>query len=201
MGIDPALATMAAHLAELAIPSATATIYNQVQKITAGKANEQTINELKQIINDLINERNDLVAIAQAYEQELVGQRLQDKDIQYIIDSVLPVLSDLVDEMTEGTSKVQAEEALAVVERLLSVEMLTVLQLIGFNYRRAIGEPLTLLLQKLITARIPADPAVAAETERLNAETATGLLSISQDEAATERFKEVLRVWRSPATS
>ena len=199
MVIDPTLATAMAHLAELAIPSATAAIYTKVETITKGKANEQTVNELRGIINELIKERNDLVAIAQTYEQELVGQRLQDKDIKYIIDSVLPVIKDLVGKMPAGIQKAQAEETLTYLERLLSVEMLTVLQLVGFNYKRAIGEPLTLLLQKLITNQIPADPGIPAETERLNAETAAGLLHIAQDETAAERFKDVMRIWRSPA--
>ena len=74
MPLDPNVAAMMTHLAELAIPSATATFYNKVETITKGRANEQTVNELKQVINDLIKERNDLVAIAQACEQELLGQ-------------------------------------------------------------------------------------------------------------------------------
>lgn len=79
--------------------------------------------------------------------------------------------------------------------------MLTVLQLVGFNFKRALGEPLTVLVQKFIATQIPADPTTAAETNRLNAETAAGLLSIAQDEAAAERFKEVMRIWRSPGAS
>lgn len=197
MGIDPALATMMAHLAQLAIPSATATIYTKVETITKGKANEQTINELKQIINDLVHERNDLVAIAQAYEQELVGQRLQDKDIKYIIDSVLPVLKDLVDKMpTTDTQKAQAEETLDILTRLLSVEMLTVLQLVGFNYKRAIGEPLTLVLQKLISSLSRPDPQFEAENNRLNLETSLALANIALDDEATERLKQMMAVWR-----
>lgn len=196
MGIDPALATMMAHLAELAIPSMTASIYTKVETITKGKANEQTVNELKQVINDLVKDRNDLVAIAQAYEQELVGQRLQDKDIKYIIDSVLPVLRDLVDKMPAGAQQAQAEEALGFLEQLLSVEMLTVLQLVGFNYKRAIGEPLTLVLQKYITSLGRPDPQLEAENNRLNLEASVALANIAQDGEATERLKQVMTVWR-----
>lgn len=190
-----------AHLAELAIPSATATIYTKVEAITKGKATEQTVNESKQIINDLIKERNDLVAIAQTYEQELVAQRISDKDIKYIIDSVLPVLKIFVEKMpasgTAAAQKAQAEEAIDILEQLLSVDMLTVLQLLGFNYKRAIGEPLTLLLQKLITSISRPDPQLAAENNRLNLETSLAMANIAQDEEASERLKRVLGVWRA----
>ena len=201
MNIDPNLAAVMAHLAELAIPSATATIYTKVEAITKGKATEQTVNELKQIINDLIKERNDLVAIAQTYEQELVAQRISDKDIKYIIDSVLPVLKIFVEKMpassTAAAQKAQAEEAIDILEQLLSVDMLTVLQLLGFNYKRAIGEPLTLLLQKLITSISRPDPQLIAENNRLNLETSLALANIAQDEKASERLKQVLGVWRA----
>jgi hypothetical protein len=201
MNIDPNLAAAMAHLAELAIPSATATIYTKVEAITKGKATEQTVNELKQIINDLIKERNDLVAIAQTYEQELVAQRISDKDIKYIIDSVLPVLKIFVEKMpasgTAAAQKAQAEEAIDILEQLLSVDMLTVLQLLGFNYKRAIGEPLTLLLQKLITSISRPDPQLAAENNRLNLETSLALANIAQDEEATERLRRVLGIWRA----
>lgn len=202
MNIDPNLAAAMAHLAELAIPSATATIYTKVETITKGKATEQAVNELRQIINDLIKERNDLVGIAQTYEQELVAQRISDKDIKYIIDSVLPVLKIFVDKMPDAdeekaAQKERAEEALDVIEQLLSVDMLTVLQLLGFNYKRAIGEPLTLVLQKLITSISRPDPQLAAETNRLNLETSLALATIAQDEEASERLKQVLGVWRA----
>lgn len=201
MNIDPTLAAVMAHLAELAIPSATATIYTKVEAITKGKATEQTVNELKQIINDLIKERNDLVAIAQTYEQELIAQRISDKDIKYIIDSVLPVLKIFVEKMpasgTAAAQKAQAEEAISILEQLLSVDMLTVLQLLGFNYKRAIGEPLTLLLQKLITSLSRPDPQLAAENNRLHLETSLALANIAQDEEASERLRRVLGVWRA----
>ncbi len=202
MGIDPALASMATHLAELAIPSMTASIYTKVETITKGRANEQTVNELKQVITDLVKDRNDLVAIAQSFEQELIGQRLQDKDIKYIIDSVIPVLRDLVDKMpTTEASKAQAEETLDILTRLLSVEMLTVLQLIGFNYKRAIGEPLTLLIQRLIGSQMREDQQSATEGRRVGMELDLAMLQIAQDEEAAERLKQLLAIWRNPGTN
>lgn len=202
MNMDPNLSAMMTHLAELAIPSATATIYNKVEAIIKGKATEQTVNELRQIINDLIKERNDLVGIAQAYEQELVAQQISDDNIQYIIDSVLPVLKVFVEKMPDDNDekaarKEQAEEALDIIEQLLSVDMLTVLQVLGFNYKKAIGEPLTIVLQKLITSISRPDPQLAAENNRLNLQTSLALATIAQDEEAAERLKRVLTVWRA----
>jgi hypothetical protein len=40
-----------------------------------------------------------------------------------------------------------------IIKPLLSVETLTVLQLLGFNFKQAIGEPLTELVAGLIAAK------------------------------------------------
>lgn len=201
MNVDPNLAAMMSHLAELAIPSVTNAIYSKVDAITRGKANEQTVNELRQIINDLIKERNDLVGIAQAFEQELVAQRMSDKDIEYIIDTVVPVLKQLVENMDQsGNSEVaqRTEEGIDLLAPLLSVKTLTVLQLLGFNYKRAVGEPLTLLVQRLIMSQMRPDPQTKAETERIGVEANHTLLQIAQDEEAAERLRRVLIDWRGP---
>ena len=67
------------------------------------------------------------------------------------------------------------------IKKILSVETLTIMQLIGFNYKKAIGEPLTLLLKKAIESKIPTD----AQT---NANYILAMARIAQDEEATKRF-------------
>ena len=55
------------------------------------------------------------------------------------------------------------------------------MQLLGFNYKRAIGEPLTVLLQKIIESKIPTD-------STMNSKWALALANIALDEAATKRY-------------
>lgn len=204
MDIDPTLAAMGARLAELAIRNTSAAVYTKVQAITTGKIDQQTVNGLRGIIDDLLAENADLLSITRAYEEQLVSQRISDKDIRYIIETVVPALKKLAaqsaDNATTDAEKEVArgmETALEILSPLLSVEALTVLQLVGFNFTKAIGEPLTLLMQRLITAQARPDPQSVLEINRLSAEGNLAMLNIAQDEAAVERFKQVLCIWRS----
>lgn len=58
------------------------------------------------------------------------------------------------------------------------------MQLLGFNYKQAIGEPLTLLLRKTIESNIPAD-------STSNSKWALALATLAQDKAATKRFYQL----------
>ena len=108
---------------------------------------------------------------AQAYEQELVSQKITEDDIKYITDNLLPVFSEFMPD------KVQLEQ----LKKILSVETLTIMQLIGFNYKQAIGEPLTLLIRKSIEAKIPMD-------SKTNANYILAMARLAQDEEATKRY-------------
>ena len=74
---------------------------------------------------------------------------------------------------------------------LLSVEMITVLQLVGFNFKKAIGEPLTLLLQKLITSQAPIDKQSNLEHTKLALTCSTEILKVAQDKDASERLEQL----------
>ena len=55
------------------------------------------------------------------------------------------------------------------------------MQLVGFNYKQAIGEPLTLLLKKVIESKIPMDSIT-------NAQYILSMAKLAQDEEATQRY-------------
>lgn len=198
-GIDQTIANLAARLAEATARHTAGAIFAQIKKVKAKRDDQATINELEEIVRDLINDRSEALQIAQAYEQELVAQRMSDQDIEFIIDSVIPTLEDIINqtgtgEDTEAVARMEA--ALNALEPLLSTKTLTVLQLLGFNFKKAIGEPLTFLVQKLITTRVPTDPQTALEMNKIHAMANVELLKIAQDEEATARLNRVLANWR-----
>lgn len=89
---------------------------------------------------------------------------------------MLPVLKDFMPEdKAEDFEKIKS---------ILSVETLTIMQLLGFNYKRAIGEPLTLLLKKIIESQIPADSS-------LNSKWALTMATLAQDKEETKRFYQL----------
>lgn len=62
--------------------------------------------------------------------------------------------------------------------------MNNIMQLIGFNYKQAIGEPLTLLLRKTIEAKIPVD-------SKMNKVYSLAMASIATDAESTKRFYQL----------
>ena len=135
-------------------------ITTKIKALKKGRNNERTIQELEEIINDLINDRSELARIAQVYKEELVAQQIKSSDIEYITEELLPILKKLMTK-TGNKHTNQSEEFQNIIDiltPLLSVETFTILQLLGFNFKRAIGEPLTDLLRNLIMSKALGTP-------------------------------------------
>jgi predicted helicase len=143
--MDPQLQTLGLQLADTAVRHTAASVGIRISAVKAKKNNQETIAELEQIVNDLQSDRSELVRIAQAYEDELVAQRISNSDIEYISNSFVPALQQIIESApaSEGHDVATAQQVITFLQPLLSVEMVTVLQLVGFNFRKAIGEPLT----------------------------------------------------------
>lgn len=96
--------------------------------------------------------------ISQAYQQELISQKISDKEIDYITQELIPKITDL-SKATGGN----VDDIIQVLSPLISKETFTILQLLGFNFRKAIGEPLTVLIEKMILSNLPIDKNIEAE--------------------------------------
>lgn len=167
------LMQLSANLVEAAARNSASFISNKIATARAKKEAKETINELEEIIADLLSDKSEIQRIAQAYEQELIAQKITEKDIKYITENLLPIINDLVPE----DNKEQFEQF----KKILSVETLTIMQLIGFNYKKAIGEPLTILLRKTIESKIPVD-------SKVNSDYVLSMAKIAMDKEATNRF-------------
>jgi hypothetical protein len=88
-----------------------------------------------------------------------------------------------------SASSESAEEALSAIGTILSIETLTILQLVGFNFRKAIGEPLTDLVAALISSRAAPPSSVSADLQRLAAERELAYIELAKDEAAYGRLQ------------
>ena len=167
------VAQLGADLIEATARNGASIISDKIRTAKTNKEYKETISELEEIIYDLLNDKAEIQRIAQAYEQELVAQKITEDDIKYITNNLIPILSSLLLE--------ENREQLEQLKKLLSVETLTIMQLIGFNYKQAIGEPLTLLLRKIIEAKIPMDP-------KTNVNYALAMANIAKDKETTMRF-------------
>ena len=102
------------------------------------------------------------------------------------IKKVLPIV-DHINNLEPEFAALSDEELKAKTaefKKILSVETLTIMQLIGFNYKQAIGEPLTLLLRKTIEAKIPTD-------SKTNIDYILAMANIANDAESTKRFYQL----------
>ncbi len=107
----------------------------------------------------------ELVGIATTLREQLVAQRIRTEEITYITDKLIPTVEDLA-----GLAADDNAEAVGAIKKLVSVEMLTVLQLVGFNFKAAIGEPLTQVVEGLILQLARANHARGRSSQGSSAE-------------------------------
>lgn len=145
--MDPDLTALGLQLANTAVRNSASTVAERITAARTRKRDQETIAELEEIVNELVADKAELIRIAQAYEEEFVTQRLSPETVEYIISSIVPVLERL---MAETGDEAAVQNMMELLQPILSVETLTVLQLVGFNFKRAIGEPLTEVLHQRI---------------------------------------------------
>lgn len=178
------------ELGKFLVQNTSQTIMDRKKLAKAKDSNEETINSLEEIINGLIAEKNQLIEIAQIYDEHLVAQKISKEDIDYITNSILPLLESILekDETDEG---IKNKENLELLKPLLSAETFNILQLLGFNFKQAIGEPLTILVNKLIISNAPDLSEKTKELEILNAKRELEYFKILQDEDAYNRLLKI----------
>ncbi len=173
------VAETAVKLADSAVRNTAGIVTDKITKIKAKRDDKQTIRELEDIVNELLEDKSELIRIAKTYEQEFVSQKITEKDIKYITDNVLPLLEKFV--------PANQKETVDQIKSVISVETLTIMQLLGFNYKRAVGEPLTTLLQKTIESKNPADSST-------NQKLQLAIIELVKDPEAVKRYETLTGV-------
>jgi flagellar biosynthesis/type III secretory pathway chaperone len=191
--MDPQLQALGAQLAESTVRNTAGMVADKIRAVKARKEDRETIAELEDIVSSLLSDKSELVRIAQAYEQELVAQQISGSDIAYITDNILPVLSKLMQsaaaDKVQGTAPVEA--MLEVVRPILSAETVTIFQLLGFNFRKAIGEPLTLLVGQLISSKSQGSSTLGLEVQRLALMRDLAYLEVAKDPESSARLARI----------
>lgn len=160
--IDPAVADVLTRLAELAARNTVGSVQTRINTAKAAKRHEETVNDLTEIINQLIEDRAEILGIATTLREQLVAQRVTAEEIAFITDTLIPTVERLAElSENEGTS-----EFVDALKSLVSVETLTVLQLVGFNFKSAIGEPLTAVVGAQILRLAPEHSVIPAPTSK-----------------------------------
>lgn len=142
------LETLAKNLTLLATNGTVTATEAKIKSMQVEKDIKVIKNQYDDIINDLIAERAEAIRIAQVYKTEVERYVISDSDIEHLHKTVELVL-DIIKEMSPDTDIEMYQQ----LKNLISVDVLKTIQLLGFNYKEAIGEPLTQLCADAILGK------------------------------------------------
>lgn len=145
--MEQTLIEMGAALTELAVKGTASTISKKIEAAREIKSTEQLRTTYDSLMNEVLQEREEAVRIAQAYKAELDRIEISDEDIKHLHATIGDVL-DVIKRISPDAPVDSFED----IKDLISVDTLKTMQLLGFNYKAAIGEPLTKICSEAILA-------------------------------------------------
>ncbi|MCH4282857.1 MAG: hypothetical protein LKF83_06930 [Solobacterium sp.] len=149
------MANLAVSLGQLVIKGTATIIHQKTRALKEEKDIQRLRATYDELLSEVISERDEAVQIAQAYKSELDKIKISDDDIQHLhntVENVLQIINSMQStDSSTGSKKINSSDVDKFVA-LISVDTLKTMQLIGFNYKAAIGEPLTKLCAEKINA-------------------------------------------------
>ncbi len=174
-------------LTELALKGTATAISNKIKAIKDEKNVEKIRATYDEIINELLNEREEAVRIAQAYKSELEKVVISDEDIVHLHNTVTRLLELFKNYANDDNNVANQIETYEQIKELISIDTLKAMQLLGFNYKAAIGEPLTLMLKNIILAKVVEPDSLKFFEKVVTPE----MVEILKDDKAYENFIKI----------
>lgn len=136
--LNQELTQLAIQLTGVAARNTVSLVRDRITVIKTKKDLEEQAIAYNSIINDLLADKEDLISIARNYKQELDQITISDEDIMHLHGT----LQQMVRLLKEFSPTID-ENQLQVFIQLVNQDTLKTMQLLGFNYKEAIGQPLT----------------------------------------------------------
>lgn len=190
MSINPEVQSLGIQLAAIASKKSVEVIFDKIRAVKQKGNTDEIIRNLEEIINELIADKNQLIQISQAYEEQIITQKMTDNEIEYITNSVVPLLENLL-EQTGGEQAESIQNGLDIMKPILSKETFNIMQILGFNFKKAIGEPLTKLVESFISSKIQDSSNKAMDLQILQIQREVEYIKLSQNEEAYKRLMDM----------
>lgn len=189
MELTPEMITLGTELATIAGRKSVEAIFDKIRAVKKKGDKDEIISNLEEIINDLISDKNRLIQISQAYEENLITQKITQEEIDYITNSIIPLLEEFLKQSSQDDSG-KIQDGINAIKPILSKEIFNIMQILGFNFKEAIGEPLTELLAAFIRTKINTTEK-SLEIQMLAQQREVEYLKICQDEKAYNRLMSI----------
>lgn len=142
---------MMARVVDLSLERTTTAVFDKIKSVKAAHDDKKTIKILEEIIDELLEDKRELVSIARRYEDEFVSQKITKEELNKVTEDIIPAITTFIESTEDDEAKkVENLNKLESIKPLVSTEVLDILQTIGFNYKEALGQPLTEILKRTI---------------------------------------------------
>lgn len=149
--MDPYTMQLGASFLEVAGRHSYEMISNKMMIAKEKKKIEEQQVVYEEIINDLMQDKLELQSVAGEYKQLYESLTISDKDIEHLqstLESIGRILS------SNGLIPPNKDDDMQTFIELFNKDTLKTAQLLGFNYKEAIGMPLTEVCSKLIRTKL-----------------------------------------------
>lgn len=149
-----------------------------INTVKEKRDDKKTIQAYEEVFSKLMSENQELKRISLAYKDAYEQINIEDKDIEYLQKTAHRIINILLPELTEDDFKIiesrgdldeeqkqqlkqelmdtstKNRETYTQLTELIQVDTLRTMQLLGFNYKKAIGEPLTDVISNSILKNV-----------------------------------------------
>src|SRR5690606_41285766 len=95
--VEAELLKLGMKLASYVGKGSVQSIQDRIKRARAENDKDDTINQLNEIISELIQEKSELIALAQAYDEQLSMRKISDSEVEYITENIIPIIEKLVE--------------------------------------------------------------------------------------------------------
>lgn len=128
-------------------------VSTKVSQVQKKKEIEEVHQQYGEIVNYLLEDNMELQRISMTYQSLYEQVTITDEDIEHLQKTLKRTL-ELFIKYDENIA--ESQENFELIIDLINVDTLKSMQLLGFNYKAAIGEPLTNVCSDFIKSKVPA---------------------------------------------
>lgn len=149
--MEEQLITLSMSLAEVVSRNTISFVGNKMKLAKEKKDLESQSLAYTEIINNLLQDKEELTMIAREYKQAYDQVTISDNDIEYLHNTLKGAI-EVLNAFSPQTA--ETKDSLKVLIELLNKDTLKTMQLLGFNYKEAIGQPLTEVCSNTIKSKL-----------------------------------------------
>ena len=146
------LTKLGIELTTLTVKGTATAVSTKIRAIKDEKNADKIRNVYDEIINELLQEKDEAVRIAHSYKSELDRVVISDEDIEHLQNTISRLIEIFKPKKAEQENESENAAIYEQAKALINKDTLKTMQLLGFNYKAAIGEPLTQLCAVAITS-------------------------------------------------